>query len=718
MSTVSLPQEITSNYNLNPKMDLEVEKYFQFRTNSSNLLKQARDAYDLDPEECDPDLDKKQFKVIQNHVFGNSLKTLIDQKEHFVSNNYTKDELIKLFKIVLEPGLDQAIRDYFKSYYAIIWFGFREVKDLSDNVSARWHCDHGPKEHLKTITYLTSSEDHQSTTWTMSTETTDRLKEAGYIFCDVKDRKGDINDLLAALEINEKPASNQLFSGDTILFNPFKVAHKAGLPEEGKARECFDFCILPSLIPWDEVIQRGALPANGCVGFDEWFDVLLNIAPEKRSSRTNIDTPNNEQPPEITKELKEEKILLVDSRGSIQGMEMLKHILNLVFQDENYAALISQRMYEASQGNLSFSDPVSLIRSIKLSFHSDIKWDNVFSPADRQRLIKALEFEEKFYNSTLQYRLENKPNKDAVFWPIPNHPNHPKNKYDMLPFVKKHEIMDKSTPVGSAGSCFAFEIAKELQKEDFNYLVSERADDPTKGVIVDGYTPGDKYAKFSANYGILFNTPSLYQLAEKAFSLREFNPYLVRLDNGYYMDPYRENVFFNSIKSFKNDYPNHIAAIRNSLLNSEVFIFTAGLNECWEMDDGTVISRNPRQGFFHMIHHKILTVEENVKHMSNFFIEVKKRNPKFKMVLTLSPIPLLATGRAETHHIIEANTHSKAVLRVAIDEVVKKFDDVYYLPSYELVTECIESPWIEDHRHVSPETISKVIGMFKQIFCK
>jgi hypothetical protein len=174
-----------------------------------------------------------------------------------------------------------------------------------------------------------------------------------------------------------------------------------------------------------------------------------------------------------------------------------------------------------------------------------------------------------------------------------------------------------------------------------------------------------------------------------------------------------------------NDYPLHIDAIRRALLQSEVFIFTVAANECWQLRDGTVISRNPRSGFNHLVSHKVLSVQENIDNMVQFFEEVKRRNPKFTLILTLSPItyhlspiPFAATGRSDTHHVIEANAHSKAVLRVAIDEVVSKYEDVYYLPSYELVTECCRDPWMDDDRHVTKETIAKVMNMFKAMFVR
>ena len=111
--------------------------------------------------------------------------------------------------------------------------------------------------------------------------------------------------------------------------------------------------------------------------------------------------------------------------------------------------------------------------------------------------------------------------------------------------------MTKDTPIVSAGSCFAFEISKVLQQDNYNYVISERIDDPNSEVIVDGYTPGDDIVKFSANYGIIFNSPSFTQLAEKAFSKRKFQKLLAQVPGGLYTDPYSENVFLKQWKLTK-----------------------------------------------------------------------------------------------------------------------------------------------------------------------
>jgi hypothetical protein len=67
-------------------------------------------------------------------------------------------------------------------------------------------------------------------------------------------------------------------------------------------------------------------------------------------------------------------------------------------------------------------------------------------------------------------------------------------------------------------------------------------------------------------------------------------------------------------------------------------------------------------------------------------------------------------------HVVEANTHSKAVLRVAAEEFVSRNQGVHYFPSYELVTNGIERPWDADQRHVTPATVSRVMEMFHEMY--
>ncbi len=620
---------------------------------------------------------------------------LSEEKLGFIFDN----DVMEFIESIITDEIDKSIKRYFGCEYAIMFYAHRTINSdtSSNNPSTKWHCDNSPTQSLMLMCYLNGEEDHNSSTLFLNEDTTKKLKEIGYIYNRVEDRLTDISSILEHYNLKNEIHRHNFKPGESIIFAATELAHRAELPKQGASRTSFDICLIPSPVTWKEAIKLGYIPANEPISFKG--------QPQRLLQATGLS---------LSEEI-DEGVIRIGGNGSIVNDESLIFHLNSIFKDSDFANKVYEDLHK-NPINYNILTISELIILLKKSFQAGLKWDQGFNQTDICRLSDLIKYEKDCLTALTCFATDGKPNPEAVMWPIPDHAKHPRNKFNMLPFVETHKIMDKSTPIGSAGSCFAVEIAQVLQKENFNYVITELGDNPQEEAIIDGYTVGSGEAMYSANFGILFNTPSLRQIAEKAFKEREFNKYLIDAENGFYMDPYRENVYFGTEKAFLKDYPKHIEAIKQSLLQSDVFIFTAGLNECWQLKDGTVISRNPRNGLHHLIEHRVLTVEENINNIITFFNITKRHNPNFKLILTLSPVPLLATGRADHHHIIEANTHSKAILRVAIEEAVKSHPDIYYLPSYELVTECMPNPWKADHRHVTPETVSKVIDMFKKMF--
>ncbi len=613
------------------------------------------------------------------------------------------NEVLSMIDSILTEDIDRELKSYLGSNYAVMFYSVRELTPESreTNPSCRWHCDSAPKNSAMLMCYLEDNDEHDSSTLLLDEKTTFELKKLGYVYCAVRNRREHIDDLLDYFQLDNNIRRHSFKAGESILFGAANIAHRAEVPKPGATRRTFDLCIIPSPVPWKDAIKNGYTPYNVPAGYKGQVERLL-------STVNLLDAVNDKK--EIN-----HSVVQIPATGGIINKESLKFHLESIFKDKVYAHKLYEQIITMTV-NFSTLTINELLAFLKKSFKDGLNWEGDFKQADLANLSDLVEYEKTFQESVLRFTLAGKPVPEAIMWPIPDHEKHPRSKFDMLPFVKGAKIMDKSTAIGSAGSCFAVEIAEVLQEEGFNYVITELGDNPGEEAIIDGYEVGTGKAMYSANFGILFNTPSLKQIAEKAFGEREFTKYFVQSQNSLYMDPYRENVYFASKENYLRDYPKHVEAIRQTLLQSEVFIFTAGLNECWQLKDGTAISRNPRNGLFHLMEHKVLTVEENVNNIMTFFNIVKRHNPKFKLILTLSPVPLLATGRGDTHHILEANTHSKAVLRVALEEVVKMHEDIYYLPSYELVTECVPNPWKADHRHVTPETVSKVISMFKQMY--
>ena len=659
---------------------------------------------------------KMYLKEILSPLECQQLIEAYDADNDFLTKN--KQQALNLFRRMLTPEVDEHLFSYFQSEYTPMWFNIQKssAEDEASVHAFRWHCDGGPSKHIKILMYLNPSEEHQGNTLFTDKLTTEKLKELGYIFCPLGDRKKDLTPITNAHNLPYTIDDYDYGAGDAVMFAPFEIAHRGQVPVEGKYRYVLVMCIGPSAIPWQDTLERVVFPLYGYCDFTKYMN-LYRDAYKKFDQSAVLGPDFSEQLSDYEDSVDGKKVIEVGQGFVLESWEHVGAVLESIFENMEFSRMILLRFMREFVKVDQVNSIAKLLTVLRTSFANSIDWNKPFDNELISNLQKLADYETKLNKRVLTYNVENKPNQQAVFWPNPTHPNKPSSLFDMKPYVKPTPIMDMHTPIGSAGSCFAFEIAQVFQEQGFNFVVTERNDDPNSGIIIDGYKPGDKYAKFSANYGILFNTPSFRQLAEKAFEVKPFRRILYKKHNRFLCDPYRENVFFQSREAYDIDYPKHVEAVRQSLLQSEIFIVTLGLNECWKfLSDGTAISRNPEAALYPLIKHCILSVQENVENIQTFIDIVRVHNPNFKLIVTLSPVPFLASGRGDDTHVVTANCHSKAVLRVAAEELVNNNKDVYYLPSYELVTNCSQDPWKEDQRKVKSDTVDRVVEMFKEMF--
>lgn len=87
----------------------------------------------------------------------------------------------------------------------------------------------------------------------------------------------------------------------------------------------------------------------------------------------------------------------------------------------------------------------------------------------------------------------------------------------------------------------------------------------------------------------------------------------------------------------------------------------------------------------------------------------------FRMILTVSPVPLTAT--ASNEHILRASTYSKSVLRAVAGDFCYDHSFADYFPSFELVTNpAAKSEHFEDNlRSVRPDAVAKVMTTFERL---
>ena len=256
------------------------------------------------------------------------------------------------------------------------------------------------------------------------------------------------------------------------------------------------------------------------------------------------------------------------------------------------------------------------------------------------------------------------------------------------PVVAAKFRITRSDKVATAGSCFAQHIARWLASAGFSYLMTETAHPAVGAQFFKDYN----YGVYSARYGNLYTARQLRQLLARAYG--EFSPAEDAWagQGGRVIDPFRPAIQPNGFAShaeFVADRAQHFAAVRRMVDEMDVFVFTLGLTEAWESrQDGAVFPLCPgvSGGTFDRERHAFRNfgVSEIVEDMTASLEFIRARNPRARIILTVSPVPLAAT--AEDRHVLVSTTYSKSVLRVAAEEIARRFDHVAYFPSYEIIT--------------------------------
>jgi len=285
--------------------------------------------------------------------------------------------------------------------------------------------------------------------------------------------------------------------------------------------------------------------------------------------------------------------------------------------------------------------------------------------------------------------------------------------WDIDPIVESSLRMNRTTKIATAGSCFAQRIAHELKERSFNYFVTETH---TNQEADAGF-----YELFSAAYGNIYTTRQLYQLMQRAFGLAQ-----PRIDHwinndGRYVDAFRPGLCergFESLDTLEELRKQHFRSVRKLFQETEVFIFTLGLTEIWRAEDGFVApvipgvagcdNHSSQYGFYN------LSVAEMSSDLLKFMDDLRALNPKVEVLLTVSPVSIIATY--EDRHVVVSNAYTKSALRVVAEEAILARQFIHYLPSYEIVTSpATKGVYLDDDRRkVNADGIDVVMSQFSK----
>lgn len=300
---------------------------------------------------------------------------------------------------------------------------------------------------------------------------------------------------------------------------------------------------------------------------------------------------------------------------------------------------------------------------------------------------------------------------DKFFWKTGVSMLHPSN---IAKIWDPKFIIRKNHKVSTYGSCFAQHIGNALEKRGYHWLISEL---PPKNMSHES-SKYFNYKKFSSRTGNIYTASLLRQWVEWSVD-KSLVPDEVWLKNGRYYDPFRPTIEPNGFDSYEELVKSReycLDCFYKSFVESDFFIFTLGLTESWfnidgweyPMCPGTAAGEfDPERVFF--LNQDYLRIKKDLDVALGL---MRKYNPRVKVILTVSPVPLTATYSGS--HVLKATMASKSILRAVADffEKNKKFVD--YFPSYEIINSPVYSGYFFEHnkRNVSVTGVDHVMKLF------
>ncbi len=270
--------------------------------------------------------------------------------------------------------------------------------------------------------------------------------------------------------------------------------------------------------------------------------------------------------------------------------------------------------------------------------------------------------------------------------------------------------------IATAGSCFAQHVARHLRQAGVPPFVTEHAHPIVPPEVAREFG----YGEFCARYGNVYTSRQLLQLMLRAFG--EFEPQDAAWQNaeGRWIDPFRPRVHpggFITRGELEADRALHFDAVRRMFAQLDVLVFTLGLTETWAAKaDGAVYPVCPgvMAGEFDADKHELLnlSVDDVCADIGTVIELLGHINPRARLVLTVSPVPLVAT--AGEKHVLVATSYAKAVLRVAAEQLTQQWSGVAYFPSYEIITGAFNHGryFAGDLRSVTDEGVNHVMRLF------
>lgn len=256
------------------------------------------------------------------------------------------------------------------------------------------------------------------------------------------------------------------------------------------------------------------------------------------------------------------------------------------------------------------------------------------------------------------------------------------NLWEPMPLTRQDRI-------ATAGSCFAQHLGNNLARRGAAFMDLEPPPPSLFSSLAEERRFG--FRVYSCRYGNIYTTRQLIQLFDEAFGRRSPEDLVWQREGRFYdaLRPSVDPVGQDSAEQVRQLRQVHLARVREMFETLDVFVFTFGLTEAWvSRADGTAFPTAPGTicGDFDPTRYAFhnFTYPEIAEDMQRFWSGLREVNPRARLLMTVSPVPLTATASGD--HVLVATTYSKSVLRAVAGDMARQLPDACYFPSYEIIS--------------------------------
>ena len=203
------------------------------------------------------------------------------------------------------------------------------------------------------------------------------------------------------------------------------------------------------------------------------------------------------------------------------------------------------------------------------------------------------------------------------------------------------------------GSCFSENISKKL-----NYF---------------------KFNTYSNPFGILFNPKAIETLITNAINLKEYTEKdIFNLNERWHCFDAHSDLSNSNKNELLSNLNTAIKSTNKQLETASHIIITLGTAWTYRFIETDSFVGNCHKVPQHKFKKELLSIVEINKSLSSIISLIRKVNPDINFIFTVSPIRHLKDGFIE-------NQQSKSHLISALHQIIKKQENTFYFPSYEIM---------------------------------